>query len=643
MSEKEKDLSKANKDEESASPVSSGFGEPEENEKKDDNAVDMSAQTEEAANKEASDASEEESEDASLVSSRKRSSEKEEFSPSSAKRRTPRPDRKDVSGKATMTFDVLNLILAFCALGTVLYQVISQSSDIYWWALISFALILVAFQHTGSSLSEFGFAGRSNYVSLVLIGAIVGTNTFTASLVALAAFAYPLSGSVTKRSPKRRLFNALQYMLCAAFAGYIYSVSGGYGRVFTIGEGLRSLLPALLAGLAFWACGGLLVGIRWYLENDGRLPGRYPAACLQLLPGVVLFSLVGAAMGFVFGLQVFRTDVINPEHIVYGGFNYAVKGFLAIAMFSIPIIVAWFFSDRSYRLNESMRLFAHAQNKYLETREPDIVGHGEMVASYSDIIAKKLGYSRYKRRILHLLALMHDIGKSAISTTLLNGVQRLTDDEFEVITKHPLYSSNLIQDIPMLSGHVNAVAHHHEYYDGGGYIDGVQGKTIPEMSRIIAVADSYDSMLRKRPYRGALSEEEARAQLLQNSGKQFDPAMVDIFVQEMQTRRSASSDEGDSDAQAEDAEIKDQRKDEEADEQKAKAAAEKRKKRIEKRREKSKLKRSKKERKQSVSEESSSASELEENSEASDKEIFADDLEMKIPDSSIPDEEEGKE
>lgn len=128
------------------------------------------------------------------------------------------------------------------------------------------------------------------------------------------------------------------------------------------------------------------------------------------------------------------------------------------------------------------------------------------------------------------VGLLHDIGKIAIRDSILNKKGPLTDDEWKEIKRHPEISYRIISSVNDMADLAELVLYHHERWDGNGYPKGIKGDSIPMLARIITVADSYDAMTSPRPYRGALSKEVAQAEILANSGKQFDPEIADVFL-----------------------------------------------------------------------------------------------------------------
>lgn len=169
--------------------------------------------------------------------------------------------------------------------------------------------------------------------------------------------------------------------------------------------------------------------------------------------------------------------------------------------------------------------------KILEYYDKYTQGHSLRVAEISQKIAEELGLPQKDVLNAYWTGLVHDIGKVAISTNILNKEGRLTDEEYSIIKKHPIYGFEFLSTSDSLKDIAKFVLYHHERWDGKGYPEGLKGEDIPLISRIIAIADSWDAMTSKRAYREALSYEEALQEIVNNSGKQFDPNIVEVFLE----------------------------------------------------------------------------------------------------------------
>ncbi|MFS8533214.1 diguanylate cyclase [Sphaerobacter thermophilus] len=157
-------------------------------------------------------------------------------------------------------------------------------------------------------------------------------------------------------------------------------------------------------------------------------------------------------------------------------------------------------------------------------------GHSERVAAYARAIAVELGLPQLEVETIELAGLLHDIGKIGVPDLVLQKPGRLDPDERALIMEHAALGAKILADNLALMPLVPLVRHHHEWYDGSGYPDGLSGDDIPLGAAIIAVADTYDTMTTDRPYRKAPGRERARAEILRCSGTQFNPRVVAAFL-----------------------------------------------------------------------------------------------------------------
>lgn len=166
----------------------------------------------------------------------------------------------------------------------------------------------------------------------------------------------------------------------------------------------------------------------------------------------------------------------------------------------------------------------------LEKRDYYTGGHTNRVSNYCMAIAGELDLGEKEMETLWLSSILHDVGKIGVVDDVLHKPGRLDDKEFEIMSMHAQYGSEILSHIKGLRDIVPGVRNHHEQYNGLGYPDGLKADEIPLIARIISVADAFDAMTSDRPYRRALSRKEAFAELQGNMGKQFDPLVVEAFV-----------------------------------------------------------------------------------------------------------------
>ncbi len=173
----------------------------------------------------------------------------------------------------------------------------------------------------------------------------------------------------------------------------------------------------------------------------------------------------------------------------------------------------------------TMKSLAHV----VEAKDPTTRGHLDRTAHYGLALAARIDPALAARPEIAYGFFLHDIGKVGIPESILCKAGPLTELEWIVMRSHPNQGARIVEPIPFMGEAVEIVQSHHERFDGGGYPRGLRGEKIPLAARIFAIADSFDAMTSDRPYRSALSMEEAVAEIRAGSGTQFDPRCVEAF------------------------------------------------------------------------------------------------------------------
>jgi putative two-component system response regulator len=188
---------------------------------------------------------------------------------------------------------------------------------------------------------------------------------------------------------------------------------------------------------------------------------------------------------------------------------------------------------RSQVLSTISALVTALQAKHDYTGE-----HSRRVADVALALARFLELSEEDTRAIELASLFHDIGKIGIRDTVLNKAGHLTPDEYDHVKQHPLIAEQILAPIEDFSGLLSVVKHEHERFDGTGYPSGLKGEDIPLGARIIAIADTYDALVTDRSYRKGCEKERAVEEIRRCAGSQFDPRLVDAFVQVLSREES---------------------------------------------------------------------------------------------------------
>jgi HD-GYP domain-containing protein (c-di-GMP phosphodiesterase class II) len=171
-----------------------------------------------------------------------------------------------------------------------------------------------------------------------------------------------------------------------------------------------------------------------------------------------------------------------------------------------------------------------ALTRSIDAKSKWTAGHSERVAAYSEKLAYRLNMEESEIRKVTFSAILHDIGKIAVSEAILDKPGKLTTDEFAAIKEHPRTGANIIADIPSYDRILPGILYHHEHWDGSGYPEGITGEAIPLSSRIITVADVWDAITADRPYRKGFPRADAIDFMKKNCGTLFDSAIVEVFL-----------------------------------------------------------------------------------------------------------------
>jgi putative nucleotidyltransferase with HDIG domain len=181
----------------------------------------------------------------------------------------------------------------------------------------------------------------------------------------------------------------------------------------------------------------------------------------------------------------------------------------------------------SYTALEGLVNSVDAKDHYTRT-------HSEVVTDAALLLADALHLSDESLRALRIAGLLHDIGKIGIPDQILKKPGKLTAEEYAIMKQHVQLSEMMIKNIPYLNDVLDAVAHHHERYDGHGYPYQKIGDEIPLLGRIMALADAFSAMSLDRPYRKGMGWDEIRKELESGAGSQFDPELVPRFIEAME-------------------------------------------------------------------------------------------------------------
>ena len=255
-----------------------------------------------------------------------------------------------------------------------------------------------------------------------------------------------------------------------------------------------------------------------------------------------VFDSSGQCVAYV-GVDISMTGVAD----YYRNFAKWIVALSAVFLV-VLIIVGYFFFSHERKVSENAeieRISLHQKHLFEETalalanaidaKDKYTHGHSIRVAEYSKRIAELSGKSEQECEEIYYAGLLHDVGKIGVPEAIITKEGRLTDEEFNAIKKHPALGAEILKDISEFPYLSIGARYHHERYDGRGYPDKLVGDDIPDIARIIAVADAYDAMTSLRSYRKTIPQQKVREELISCSGTQFDPEYANIMIHMIDT------------------------------------------------------------------------------------------------------------
>ncbi len=259
-----------------------------------------------------------------------------------------------------------------------------------------------------------------------------------------------------------------------------------------------------------------------YLERSS-FAAKVRTALIPLLPSELMAALMAVGIAYL----------------------YVQVGFAGVALFGIVLVTFQYLLGallvsqqraeelelRSKQLASFQVGMLSAMLRTLDLRDQMTARHSAAVARYSRAIAKRAGYPRREEELVHIAALLHDIGKFILPDRILKANVPLTDEDWMLIKRHPQQGARVVSSLDGYGPVAEIILAHHERIDGKGYPRGLAGDEIPELARIISVADTYDVMTARDSYRTPMSSHDAIVELRRVAGKQLDARFVEVFVE----------------------------------------------------------------------------------------------------------------
>ncbi len=350
----------------------------------------------------------------------------------------------------------------------------------------------------------------------------------------LAVFSLHFPGRML---PHRLMFNSGNSVLADVASAIVLSSFIGGSAHITVSA--RVVVVALAAAATNYGVRAVLISSVAGLAAHQRPWTVWREKFQWLLPHYLVFGLLGLALAIAYqqvgvtGLLAFSAPPLMMR--------LAMKQYVDQTTRSVAILKRK--NDQlqkanreilamSERLRETYDATLEALAAALDARDSETGGHSGRVTVYTMDMARELGVVEDSADWLDIerASLLHDVGKIGVSDAILNKPGPLTSEEWQQMRKHPAIGHEMLKDVKFLSIAAGIVYAHHERYDGKGYPTGLKGEDVPLGARIFAVADAFDAMTSNRPYRRALSVDKACEEIVNNSGTQFDPSVVEAFL-----------------------------------------------------------------------------------------------------------------
>jgi len=404
-----------------------------------------------------------------------------------------------------------------------------QDPPVNYWVIALFALL----------------AGIAEFFQLDLYGdgsiSVSVAISFAAALVAgipgvmVASVAITLVHSIRRRSPLYKVaFNWSNHILAALAPVLLVRAQGITLQVTNL-----PLLAvyAVVAAVAYFGIETGFIAVAISFSAGRNAVTIWQDQYRWLLPYYVVLGLMGTFLGIAYvalgvpGVVVFTFPVLMMRFAQKQYVDRTAESVRELSRMNQELTRANSeianASQAIRQLNDELFL---TLAKIIDARDPYVAGHAAKVADYATAIATALSVNADRLEPLRQAGLLHDIGKLGVSEKVLQKPNKLTNGEYEYVKTHTILGSEFLETCHGLRHLASFVRHHHEWWDGRGYPDGLQGDKIPLEARILAVSDAVEAMASDRPYHHGMSLEEIVAELRRCSGTQFDPVVVEAFI-----------------------------------------------------------------------------------------------------------------
>lgn len=249
-------------------------------------------------------------------------------------------------------------------------------------------------------------------------------------------------------------------------------------------------------------------------------------------------SAIKLTQSVVYGILVYNNSGVVSEWLDnFSAYNAVIGNIILIMMICFTSMMFRAMAMQTQLANDASQYKKLSEQSLLaitravEAKDLYTKGHSERVAKYSEMIAKKMGYSDDDAKTLYIMALMHDVGKIGIPDAIINKPGALTDEEFKIIKSHPVIGADILKEVDAFEKISEIALNHHERVDGKGYPNGLTGNEISDEVAIVSVADAYDAMTSQRSYRDIMGQAEVRAEIKKGIGTQFKKQQAEAMLE----------------------------------------------------------------------------------------------------------------
>ena len=249
-------------------------------------------------------------------------------------------------------------------------------------------------------------------------------------------------------------------------------------------------------------------------------------------------SAIKLTQSVVYGILVYNNSGIVSEWLDnFSAYNAIIGNIILIMMICFTSMMFRALAMQTQLANDASQYKKLSEQSLLaithavEAKDLYTKGHSERVAKYSEMIARKMGYSDDDAKTLYIMALMHDVGKIGIPDAIINKPGALTDEEFKIVKSHPVIGADILKEVDAFEKISEIALNHHERVDGKGYPNGLTGNEISDEVAIVSVADAYDAMTSRRSYRDIMGQAEVRAEIKKGIGTQFKKQQAEAMLE----------------------------------------------------------------------------------------------------------------